>query len=365
MKDPVRTLLEQYGAFDPQSQSHWVLLILTDSILLLLLLTMLFALFAIVLRLQYNRHQRYWATLHRKWDTDVLDVLSGDQNPNDFRMLVERGQELDFVRFLAPYAYRLRGSDLAILAQLAQKYLPFVVPKLEHKSPGVRVWATNVLSLFGMPAQEETIARMLSDKSPAVAMFAASTLLSHQRLQFIDPILNQFHRFEKWNISALANLLVSIGPSAVPMLEQVYLDTSRPVRTRVVVAEALSRCNAYSAVNAALLVLGSEDDQDILIATLRLIGNICQGRHLESVKALCSSRVDVLRINAMRTLRQIGMQEDLPVFLAAMNDSNPWVVRHAALALCDLGGRASLQAIADDEQHTRSALARQILAETK
>lgn len=365
MNDPFRLLLEHYGAFDPANQSHWVLLYVSESILAFTLLTMVFALLAIGLRLQHNRHERHWQALHNKWDTDVLDVLSGDKSTADFRRLVEPGQELDFVRFLAPYAYRLRGSDLDILAQLAHQYLPHVVKRLAHKSAGVRIWAINVLSLFGMPAYEGDVASMLDDKSPAVAMFAASTLLSHQRIQYIDPILNQFGRFEKWNVNALADLLVRMGPKAVPVLEQVYIDTSRPVRTRVVVAEALTRCNAYSALNGALLVLGSETNQDILVATLHLIGSISQGRHLDSVRALCTSKDDVLRVNALRTLRQLGMQSDLPVFRAAMTDANPWVVRHAALALCDLGDRASLQAIADDAQHPRTILAQQILAETK
>ena len=365
MKDPIKALFEHYGAFDPELPVHWMLLYLTDSIVVLTLLTMIFALAAIGLRLQHNRHERHWAMLHRKWDNDVLDVLSGDHSPNDFRLLVEPGQELDFVRFLAPYAYRLRGTDLDILSQLARQYLPFIVKKLEHKSAGVRVWAINLLSLFGMPDHEAVIASKLSDKSPAVAMFAASSLLSHQRVQYIDSILNQLPRFDKWNINALADLLVRMGPRAVPILEQVYIDTKRPVRTRVIVAEALARCNAYSAVNAALLVLGSEENLDIIIATLRLLGSISQGRQIDSVAVLCKSSVDVLRITALRTLRQLGMKADLPIFRAAMDDRNPWAVRHAALALCDLGDRAFLQTIADNAQHPRHALAQQILAETK
>lgn len=362
MTDPLRQFFERYGAFDPAQPGHWLLLVLIDSILVLTLFTALFGLMAMLLRLQYNQHQRKWQRLHQKWDRDLLDVLSGETSAEDFRMLVEKGQELDFVRFLAPYGYRLRGGDLERLGELARRYLPFVVERLQHNSPGVRLWAINVLDLFGMPAHEEAVARSLSDKSPAVAMFAATTLLSHQCIHHIERIIDQLPRFEKWNINALANLLVRAGPGVQPLLQDVYLDRQRPVRTRVIAAEALGRGNAYQALNAALLTLGSEDNQDILVATLHLLACISQGREIEAVRALCRSSNNVLRINAMNTMRQLAVPADLPLFRQALEDSSPWVARHAALALRDLGDTETLRSVADNAKHPRAAVARYVLA---
>ncbi len=363
MKDPVRSWLEHYGAFNPALPQHWVLLGVTESILLLTLMTIAFAFMAIYLRLVHNRRERYWQALHSKWDKDILNVLSGDRSIADFLMLVESGQELDFIRFLAPFAYRLRGSDLDILAQLAQPHLAHVEQQLKHKSPGVRIWAINIFGLFGMPAQEDSIAAMLTDHSPAVAMFAASTLLSHQRTGFVMPIIGQMHRFNKWNIHALADLLVRSGPKAIPMMQNVYLDIRQEPRTRVVVAEALARCNAFSSLNAALLVLGSETNRDVLVATMHLIAHISQGRHIESIRLLCNSTDEVLKITALRTLRALAVPADVPVFRKALEDTNTWVVRQAATALRDLGDLGTLQAIAAQIAHPRCMLARQILAE--
>lgn len=362
MGDPIRQFFERYGAFDPAESGDWLLLVLIDSILVLTLFTVLFGLLAMLLRVQYNQHQRKWQQLHRKWDRDLLDVLGGDASADDFRMLVEKGQELDFVRFLAPYGYRLRGSDLETLGALARHYLPFVVERLQHNSPGVRLWAVNVLGLFGMPEQEEAIASRLSDTSPAVAMLAASTLLSHQRIHHIDRIIEQLPRFHSWNINALASLLVRAGPAVQGLLQDVYLDRQRPVRTRVIAAEALGRGNAYQALNAALLTLGSEDNQDIIVATLHLLACISQGRQIDSVRALCRSSNTVLRINAMSTMRQLAVPADLPLFRHGLEDSNPWVARHAALALRDLGDTDTLHKVAEDPQNPRAAVARYVLA---
>ena len=364
MQDPLKSWLEHSGAFNPALPQHWVLLGVAEFILLLTLMTIAFALVTIYLRLQYNRRDRYSQALHRKWDKDILDVLSGDQNLADFRMLVESGQELDFIRFLAPFAYRLRGSDLDVLSELAQQYLGHVEQQLQHKRPGVRIWAINILGLFGMPARENSIAALLTDATPAVAMFAASTLLSHQRVQFVVKILEQMHRFNKWNIQALADLLVRTGPKAIPLMKNVYLDIRQPARTRVVVAEALTRCNAFSALDSALMVLGSETNRDVLVATLHLLGHISQGHPIKSIRMLCSSSDEILKITALRTLRQLAVQSDVPVFRAALTDANTWMVRQAAMALRDLGDLATLQAIASQSSHPRCMLARQILAES-
>jgi hypothetical protein len=363
MRDPLASWLEQYGAYNPALPGHRVLLILTDSILLLTLMTIVFALMAIYLRLQYNRRERYWQNLNRKWDRDILDVLSGDQGVDDFLMLVENGQELDFIRFLAPYAYRLRGSDLDILSQLAQPHLLHVEKQLHHRSPGVRIWAVNIMGLFGMPAKEDSIAALLTDPSPAVAMFAASTLLSQQRVQFVVPVIGQLHRFNKWNIHALADLLVRSGPKAIPIMKNVYLDVRQSPRTRIVMAEALGRCNAFSALSSALLVLGSETNRDILVATMHLLAHISQGRHIEAIRSLCASSDEVLKITALRTLRSLAAKSDLPVFRKALEDNNSWVARQAALALRELGDMETLQKIAAQDSHPRCMLARQLLAE--
>ena len=194
-------------------------------------------------------------------------------------------------------------------------------------------------------------------------MFAASTLLSQQRVQFVVKVIEQLHRFDKWNIHALADLLVRSGPKAIPIMKNVYLDVLQPPRTRVVVAEALGLCNAFSARDAALMVLGSETNRDILVATLHLLGHISQGRYLESIRMMCTSSDDVLKITALRTLRKLAVESDLPLFRSALEDENSWVARQAALALRDMGDLATLQTIAGQSSHPRCLLARQLLAE--
>lgn len=358
----MKALYQQYLAFDESSFEHWLLLILSDSVIVLSLLTLLFGLLALGLRLRYNRHERLWRELHGLWDKDILNVLSGDMTTVEFCKLIKPDQELNFVRYLAPYGWRLRGSDLGILKALARHYMPHVARQLQHKDAGVRIWAVNVISLFGMPEYEHEIFAALDDKSSAVAMFAANTLLEQKRVQYIMPVLDHFHRFDKWNVKTLAGLLFSIGRDAVPVLEQIYLDPGRATRTRVVAATALGNFTDYAIADAAAAQLAASADIDLTVATLRLLNDVGQLHHRPAVAPLCASPLEVIRINAMRTMRVLCIKEDRDLFVHALDDPSPWVARQAAWALKELGETALLEQLVQDK-HPRAMLARQVLAE--
>jgi HEAT repeat protein len=356
----VQNFYEQLG-FDGTSFEQGLLLFLSNSVLSLLALTLAFALVAIGLRVQHNRNERMWRELHQLWDDDILNVLSGDMSPNDFRKLIKPEHELNFVRFLAPYGWRLRGSDLTVLKTLAQHYMPHVAKQLHHKDPGVRAWAVNVISLFGMPDYEFEIFKAIEDKAAVVVMFAASTLLAQKRVHYITPVLDHVQKFDRWNINALASLLSAMGPDAIPILEKIYLNPNRDRRTRVVAALALANFGDYAVADAAAALLPSTTDTDVVVATLKLLGKVGQPNHRQAVKDLCVAPSEVLRINAMRTLRAICTQEDRQFLRTALDDPSPWVARQAVGALKDLGAIIMLEKLVQDE-HPRAMLARQALA---
>ncbi len=355
---------QQYMAFDSESFEHRLLLVLSDSVLVLLLLTFLFGLLALGLRLQHYRYDRMWLGLYQLWEVDILDVLSGDMSPIEFRKLIKPEHELNFVRFLAPYGWRLRGSDLSTLKALAQHYMPHVARQLRHKDPGVRAWAVNVVNLFGMPDYEFEIFKALEDKASVVVMFAASTLLGQKRVHYITPVMDHLQRFDKWNINAMASLLSGMGPDAVPVLEKIYLNPNRDTRTRVVAALALANFGDYAVADAAAALLGSTRDTELVVATLRLLSKVGLAHHRDVVKDLSVTSSEVLRINAMRTLRAICTQEDREFLLQAMSDESPWVARQAIGALKDLGAVDLLEKLVQDG-HPRATLARQVLAEQR
>lgn len=348
-------------ALNPADQP--ILASLNITVLVLLIAAWLFALFAIGLRVRNNRQRLLGQKLHAVWDRDILAVLSADLDPDHFSRLVKAGQELSFIRYLALYAYRLRGSDLERLSKLAQPHLAFVVPQLQHNDQEMRAWAVNIINLFGMPGHESEMLAALQDRSPTVAMFAANALLAHKLADHLEPVMDQLHHFDKWNLLSLANLLASSGSTAIPVVEKIFMDTNRLPRTRVVAADVLNRLNHYAVADAAASMLEQEANTDLQIAILRLLAGVGQASHRSAVRPFCKSAEASVRVNAMRTLRHLCTQADREIFRQALTDNNPWVARQAAWALKALGDTATLQALAV-KQHPRAAMARQVLTET-
>ncbi|MDY6983075.1 MAG: HEAT repeat domain-containing protein [Pseudomonadota bacterium] len=353
---------EQYAGFAPESFEHRLLVLLSDSVVALLLLALGFALLALWMRWQHDRHERRWRDLHSLWDGDVLDVLSGEIPPAEFRKRIAPEQELDFVRFLAPYGWRLRGSDLDTLKQLALAYMPHVVKQLKHKEPGVRAWAVNVIGLFGMPQYERSIVATLDDESAVVVMFAASTLLAQRRVHYIAPVLEQMQRFDRWNVNSAASLLANMGRDAIPVLESIYLDPQRATRPRVVAALALANFTDYAVADAAAALLPGCDDVELTVATLRLLSKVGQLHHRPYLKKLCESPVEALRIHALRTLRAVCTREDSEFLLKMLDDPSAWVARQAIQALDAVGAKDLLEELVNSG-HPRALLARQMLGE--
>jgi HEAT repeat protein len=211
-----------------------------------------------------------------------------------------------------------------------------------------------------MPEYEFEIFKALEDKAAVVVMFAASTLLAQKRVHYIMPVLDHVQRFDRWNINALAALLSAMGPEAVPILENIYLNSNRDTRTRVVAALALANFSDYAVADAAAAQLPVTTDIDLTVATLKLLGKVGQPHHRPAIKELCVAPSEVLRINAMRTLRSVCMQDDADFLRAALDDPSPWVARQAVGALKDLGAVDVLEALIRDE-HPRALLARQVL----
>jgi HEAT repeat protein len=354
-------LFRELLATSQTSRENQILIALDVSIVILLFMSISFALLVIFLRIKNSFHEKTWAHLHKLWNVAVLEVLSGDLSADEFRRLIPQKHQLNFVRFLASYAYRLRGSDLKILSELAKPYLPHVIDQFKHRNSGVRAWAVNTINLLGMPQYENVIEKALDDKSPKVAMFAASALLKTQKLVYVEQILKSFHRFQHWNLNSLISLLSKIGSDAIPISRIVYLDRNENLRTRIVAAEVLKKLKDYAIADDVVEILDKETDRELLAASLRLISQVGQQKHRPIVLKLGKSPDDVIRINAVKALRQLCIDEDKTVFQQAIDDPSPWVAIQAAWGLKELGDLSFLNEMVANK-HRRARLALQVMS---
>ncbi len=300
--------------------------------------------------------------MEARWEPLILDLLTGVQTAEDVKKQVGKQESLYFLDFLQRFAQRFRGAEAAVITQLAAAYLPMLAERVKDADPPRRARAIRTLSVLGLEPYAETVRAALDDPSPLVAMIAARALAGMEHPEYVEAILDRLHRFEDWSQNLLASMLTSMGPDVTPALRRTLDDREKIPRVRAVAADALRDLNDLAVGDQAALILDTETDQDLLAATLRLLGVVGRPEHLEPVRRLCRTDDFVVRASAFGALGHLGSRADLSLLRSGIDDESPWVALQAARGLKEAGGEQLLEElVADDRGH--STLAREILAE--
>ena len=335
---------------------------LAIGIIFLAIAAFAFAFYAVNRRLRNIRTSQYWARLEQEWEPAILGVLSREDPEQVMWDRVRDEDELYFIDFLLRYARRVGGDERVVLAQLARPYLPKIHSRGRTGDAERRARSVQTLSVLGINDYIDEIIAALDDPSPLVAMTAARALMRREHPEYAPEVLRRLHRFTTWSSHYLASMLSAVGPQIAADVRRLFLNPDADTHSRSIAAEALAELNDLASAEAAVQVIENEDDHDLVGAALRLLGRIGLPTHLDRVRQLCRSRDFVIRIHALTALGQLGHAEDIPVLREALDDQSPWVARHAADGIRNLGGTEVLRQIAESD-HPRSGLAREMLAE--
>jgi len=342
--------------------SDQVLRLLVFMIVGLLGLAIFFATFTFFLRLRTERETRLWAQLKEGWEPLLFEALT---DPHRLGALWERVGEPDhlkFLEFVLRYAQRLGGTERDVLREAATPYLPEVVPLLGHRRMGIRARAVQTLGTLGLPRYSEEIKEAVNDPSPYVAAIAAR-LLAHEvgseAAYDLCRSLSQFKTFRTWY---LVDMVVAMGPGAIPAIRETLEDPDMPVRTRAVAAHALSVLRDLGSAGLAAELTIREKDPDFLTSLLRLLAQVGTPDHSPAIRAHLDSEEFFVRAAATRTLSELGGEEDLPFLVEKLSDPSPWVKTAAARGVYRIGGKSALAALTRGEDDA-TALFRQVLAE--
>jgi hypothetical protein len=335
---------------------------LTGAVFALFGATLIFAGYALVLRVGNERRDRLWKALTADWEQAVLDsILDPDAIPAAHALVVPEHQ-LQFVQFVLEYSRRVRGEELRTLRRLAAPFLGEISARAGHRRAVVRARAVQTLGTLGLPEYADEVLRALEDDDALVSMVAARALARADLPQFSSAVLGNLDRFEGWDRRFLASMLASMGAHASEELRRGLADPGRPLWLRTVFSEALHLQLDPEAADIAAAALVDATDRDFVAALLRLLGAVGRPAHLEAVRPFARSDDFAVRGHALRTIGVLGGAEEVPGLVMKMRDGSRWVALHAARGAREAGGRAELEAIAASEGPL-AAVAGQVLFE--
>ncbi len=356
----MRALLRNLGASTAAQETALLVLILV--ILALFVATLIFSAYAIVLRARNDARERRRAVLTERWREAVLGAVADpDEIPRVHARVSER-LELSFVGFVLGYARRVRGTERETLRLLVAPYLDKIAARVGSDSIEVRARAIQTLGTLGLPAHAATVVAGLDDESPLVAMVAARALAYDGSPEYAEEVLARLSRFSAWRRRFLASMLASMGPNVLAALRSALENPRMEPWVRAALADALLQQGDFAAGDVAARILETSEDRELVVAALRLIGEVGRPEHLDRVRPFCTSADDVIRAQALRALGSLGGRQEIPELLKAMSDPYPWAALYAARGVRLAGGQKELAALASSHR-PEAGLAHQALLE--
>ena len=339
-----------------------VLLYLTIIILSLLGLVIFLSVMTVLLRLRNEREDLHWANLQERWEPLLLDALS---QPEKLEALWDQVGERDhflFLEFVLQYAQRLGGTEWETLKLAAAPYLREVRPLLAKRRVGVRARAVQTLGTLGLPEFLGEVQAAVDDPSPFVAALAVRLLARQANPEVALDFSRRLERFQTFRSWYLVDMVVEMGPFAIPAIRETMADPLRPVQIRAVAAQALSVLGDPGSAEMAGELATTEEDPSFLSALMRLLVKVGTGRHSPAALAHIEAEEFFLRAAATRALGELGSVQDLPHLVEKLNDPSAWVRMAAARGIYRIGGKAAVGALSREDDPARP-LFRQVLAE--
>jgi len=327
----------------------------------LFIVTLVFSVYAFVLRLRHEARDRERARYASKWKDRILLALADDDEARALQESVEEDERLPFVGFAVQYARRVRGDGREALSRLVKPFLGPIVERADSRRVEIRARAIQTLGTLGLPEHSARLIAALDDPSPLVAMVAARALSFGEAPEYAEAVLSRLHRFTGWNRRFLASMLASMGPSVTATLRAGLADSGAEARSRAVAAEALQIQADLGAGDVAAGVLRTTTDRDLLASTLRLVREVGRPEHAESVRMHVRSPDLAVRAQALHALGTVGGEAEIPQLVEAMRDPSPWAALNATEGLLAAGGGRLLAEMAASGDGV-GALARQVLA---
>lgn len=342
--------------------SHLVFVLILGAAALFVVLSLLFAGVAVALRVANDRKKAHRGHLESQWRPLLLGVLSGQVEPAGLWDLVQPEERLFFLEYLYRFAQRVEGRTLTAIQDLARPFLDEAASRLEEAPPDARARYLMIVGLLGFEHYTEAIEEALDSSSRLVSIVAVRILARAGVPGYTEAVLQRLPRFSDWSSDALASILADLGQNEPAVLRKAVIDSSLPIRTRVIATDSLRLLNDAPAADIAIQILENGTERPLQTSALRLLERIGNEEHLPVVRTLTDASDEVVRIRAYSALSRLGTRADAERLREGLDDPSNWVALHAARGLKHAHYKNVLHDLANSN-HPRAPLARQVLDE--
>lgn len=304
----------------------------------------------IVLRVRSERRDERRAAVDAEWHPRLFSLIAGDTDPEALADDVPEGHIEHVLELCARFAQRLTGSDLRRLERFAERHAWRPARQLTQADVETRARSVMLLSAIGGRRYEHALLTALDDPDPMVAMVAAQAVARRGLADQVPRILERVAAMGVWSPAFVARIVASFGSAASPPLLGVLADSDRSSTERSTAALALAQLHDPRAADVAVRVLlGGEDDRDLVTACLRIVEEVGRPTHLSPIRRLLAHQDFAIRARAAAALGSMGTTADAARLVPLVADPSRWVALNAAIGLRKLHRDDLLRTIAAEE----------------
>jgi len=300
--------------------------IYAGSIAILLLVFLMVQVLLARLRLVIVRQRRQ--RLQTIWRDIIGKILAGENPSIKRRDVFYIMEEFDYIFGL------IRGTELERLQQgFRGLSLPISLKKiLKSRNIKKRLFALITLGNIRDEDSWDLIVKNLAQSQPAISLSAARSLVlinPHRAVNEIVPIL--LNR-KDWPWANIAHILKLAGPILVcKKLSEVILHATVSKQASLLRLYDVLKCEEAYPVTCKVLSQSSEDKVTSVCLNISRDPNI-----LYLAREYARHERWHVRMNAAVAIGRFGHEEDIPLLVSLMKDSQWWVRYRAAQALLGL-----------------------------
>lgn len=259
---------------------------------------------------------------------------------------------------LDKYEPEIRGEVVQLLEQegIVERYIMWLRGKdIEEKKI-----AAGKLAHISSPQAVMALVEAIADKNEEIRLVAAGALRRIKEPSGIAPLIRALKEPMKWLPARIAEVLVELGPLAVPALLAGLEDPDGEFKGYII--EILGEIGDPGSLSKLAGVLG-DNNPALRARAVAAIGNIGGSAAVQALLAALQDNDKKVRIQAVLAMRRTGDLTVVPGLAGAAGDPDKSVRMNALEALSKFGeaGFAALQQIAGEPGHPEKERAADVL----
>ena len=318
-------------------------LVIIGVILALVFVVMMLVIYALILRISFNRKARYIARKRDFWETVLLEYLTGmREKVSRSAMGLKEKDWVIFGEFIEQYLLDLESEEYDRIIRLLWNvgYHEILMNALSSRNMWLKEYAIYYIGLMKYSPASPDLRYLVYDKSPSVSLMAFEALCKIGNRQHLPHIIKNILNKEDINRAKVFDIILEYGSGIIPDMIVLLDDKEVTDSGKQLIVDVLGFHNAIESTETVLKLAHKTDDEELKIRCIKALGIFGDTVSYDFLHDSFLSPNWVVRSQAVKALGSIASDDIIPELCEMLvNDDNSMVKSYCARTLLTFGDK--------------------------